>query len=92
MPDQENADLLLSRLENSTIDLVTFTSSSTVKNFKAMLPPDRFQKLIGGVIIACIGPITAETAKNLGFNVQVIAESSTIPGLCDAIKRHYGVA
>ena len=90
--DQENADLLLSRLGESTIDLITFTSSSTVKNFKAMLPPDRFQELIGGVIIACIGPITAETAKEVGFNVQVVAETSTIPGLCDAIRQHYGVA
>jgi uroporphyrinogen III methyltransferase/synthase len=91
-PDQENADLLLSRLEDSTIDLITFTSSSTAKNFKAMLPPDRFQELVGGVIIACIGPITAGTAEDLGFNVQVVAETSTITGLCDAIRRHYNVA
>ncbi len=90
--DQENANLLLSRLKESTIDLITFTSSSTVKNFKALLPPARFQELIGGVTIACIGPITAETAKDLGFDVQVIAETSTIPGLCDAIQRHYSVA
>lgn len=87
----ENSDLLLSRLEESTLDLITFTSSSTVKNFKALLPPDRFNKLIKGVTIASIGPITAETAKDLGFEVHITAETFTIPGLCDAIRQHYGV-
>jgi len=90
--DQSNADLLVARLEESGIDLITFTSSSTVKNFKALLPPDRFPELVSGVTVACIGPITAQTAAELGFNVQVVARTSTIPGLCDAIRRHYGVA
>jgi uroporphyrinogen III methyltransferase/synthase len=42
-----------------------------------------------GVTIAAIGPITADTAKELGIDVHIVAESFTIPGLCDAIKQFY---
>jgi hypothetical protein len=69
--------------------MVTFTSSSTVKNFKALIPDDMFISLLEGVTVASIGPITAETAKELGFNVHVIADEFTIPGLCKAIVQHY---
>jgi uroporphyrinogen III methyltransferase/synthase len=87
---QGKADLLLKRLKEKTIDLITFTSSSTVKNFHALLPPEDLQSLMQEVRVASIGPITADTARNLGFDIHIIAESYTIPGLCEAIKRHYG--
>jgi len=41
------------------------------------------------VTIACIGPITADTAKDLGFDVHIVADVYTIPGLCDAIVGYY---
>jgi uroporphyrinogen III methyltransferase/synthase len=85
----ENVDELIKRLEQGAIDIVTFTSSSTVKNFKALLPADRFESLIKGVTVASIGPITTDTAKELGFKVDVTAKDFTIPGLCEAILRHY---
>jgi uroporphyrinogen III methyltransferase/synthase len=85
----ENVDTLIKRLEEGSIDMVTFTSSSTVKNFKALLPPDRFENLIQGVTVASIGPITTDTAKELGFKVDITATDFTIPGLCEAILRHY---
>jgi uroporphyrinogen III methyltransferase / synthase len=87
--EQSDADDLIARLHAKGIDLITFTSSSTVKNFKAILPPADIQKLLDGVTIACIGPITAETARQLGFSVHIIAESYTIPGLCEAILQYY---
>ncbi len=87
---RDNADLLLKRLEEGTIDLITFTSSSTVKNFHAILPPEKLGTLMSGVTIASIGPITTETARKLGFDVHITAESFTIPGLCEAIQKHYG--
>jgi uroporphyrinogen III methyltransferase/synthase len=71
------------------VDLITFTSSSTVKNFKAMLPSAGFQKLMQGVIIASIGPITTDTAKKLDFDVHISAKSYTIPGLVEAILQYY---
>lgn len=86
---RENVDVLIRRLEEGSIDLLTFTSSSTVRNFKALLPPERFESLIEGVTVAAIGPITAETARELGFKVDIMAQDYTIDGLCEAILRHY---
>ena len=85
----ENVDVLIKRLEEGSIDLLTFTSSSTVRNFKALLPPDRFESLIDGVTVAGIGPITADTARELGFKVDIMAQDYTIDGLCEAILKHY---
>ena len=85
----ENTDDLLQKLKDNHIDLITFTSSSTVKNFKALLPAKNFTKLIQGVTIASIGPITSDTAKELGFDVHITAESYTIPGLIEAILQYY---
>jgi uroporphyrinogen III methyltransferase/synthase len=84
----EAADLI-KELKNKTIDLITFTSSSTVKNFAALLPAGMVEELMKDVTVAAIGPITADTAKEMGFKVTIIAESFTIPGLCDAILQHY---
>jgi len=85
----EDADHLLTQLGERTVDMITFTSSSTVRNFKALLPPEKFEHLIKGVTIAVIGPITADTAGELGFEVHIVAETFTIPGLCEAILKHY---
>jgi len=89
--DCENAEILISRLKEGSIDLVTFTSSSTVKNFRKLLPSEdaEFKTLMKGVTIASIGPITSDTAKELGFDVRITAESFTIPGLCEAIQSYY---
>ena len=84
-PVSDHADRLIEELETKSIDIITFTSSSTVSNFKSLLPADRFSELINGVTIASIGPITTETAEKLGFTVNLTAESYTIPGLVEAI-------
>jgi uroporphyrinogen III methyltransferase/synthase len=86
---RDNADDLLQQLEDRVIDMITFTSSSTVKNFKALIPKEKFEFLLEGVAIASIGPITADTAKKLGIEVHVTAESYTIPGLCKAIEHYF---
>ena len=87
--DLQNSDELINGLEEKTIDLIAFTSSSTVKNFKELLPADKFKQLIDGVTVASIGPITAETARKLGFEVDIVADEFTIPGLCEAILAYY---
>ncbi|MFC1856443.1 uroporphyrinogen-III C-methyltransferase [Thermodesulfobacteriota bacterium] len=87
--ERGNADALLSHLEAGLVDLITFTSSSTVRNFKALLPENRFKTLVAGVTVASIGPITSETAKELDFDVPITAETYTIQGLCEAIVKHY---
>jgi uroporphyrinogen III methyltransferase / synthase len=85
----DSAEALLQRLEKRQIDLVTFTSSSTVKNFKALLPADRAAELASGLPAACIGPVTADTARRLGFDVRRVAAEYTIPGLCAVILDHF---
>jgi uroporphyrinogen III methyltransferase/synthase len=60
---------------------ITFTSSSTVKNFVAIAGRD----VLNGVKIASIGPITSATAREIGLTVDVEADPHTIPGLVAAI-------
>ena len=68
---------------------MTLTSSSTVKNFKELLPSHQFKRLIEGLSVAGIGPITTDTARDLGFTVDITSAEFTIAGLCDAILNHY---
>ena len=86
---KDNTDVLSARLKERSIDMITFTSSSTVKNFRALFPNEDLKDLMRGVTIASIGPVTADTARDLGFDVHIIAESYTIPGLCQAILTHF---
>jgi uroporphyrinogen III methyltransferase/synthase len=85
----EYADQLILALEKKRVDLVTFTSSSTAKNFKKLLPENRMSALMEGVAVASIGPITTQTAISLGFDVHVTAENFTIPGLIQTIVRYF---
>jgi uroporphyrinogen-III synthase len=61
---------------------ITFTSSSTVRNFVAVAG----SRALSGVKIASIGPITSATARELGLPVDVEADPHTIPGLVAAIQ------
>ncbi|MDP6381206.1 MAG: uroporphyrinogen-III synthase, partial [Phycisphaerae bacterium] len=70
-------------LDGDEIDWITFTSSSTVKNFFAMVGPDRLSA--GSVRLASIGPVTSATIREAGLLPAVEAEEHTIPGLVDAI-------
>ena len=71
----------------SGVDVITFTSSSTVTNLMALLDGDT--ERLEEVGIACIGPVTAETARKEGLNVDILAEDSTAAGLVNAIVGHY---
>jgi len=65
------------------MDIITFTSSSTISNFLAMIGKDK--SVLEGVKIAVIGPVTAKTAKENGLNVDIMAEDYTIEGLVEAL-------
>jgi uroporphyrinogen III methyltransferase/synthase len=86
---KEGAQRLADDLREGRVDLVTFTSSSTVTNFKALLPDAEADRLMSGVRVASIGPVTTETAESLGIRVDVTADEYTIPGLCQAIQKLY---
>jgi uroporphyrinogen III methyltransferase / synthase len=64
-------------------EVVTFTSSSTVTRFLEVAGPDRVPPLV-----ACIGPITAATAKEAGLTVDVEADEHSVPGLVAALVSH----
>ena len=70
---------------DSGVDILTFTASSTVRNFVAQLGQDRARSLADRAQVAAIGPITAETARNLGLRVDVVATEYTIGGLVAAL-------
>lgn len=86
---EHGTEALSDMLEAGSIDLVTFTSSSTVSNFVSLMPPDSLEKLMSGVTSACIGPITADTAQDLGIRPDIVAQTYTIPGLIQAILDHF---
>ncbi len=81
--DQDPAEIL-DGIKSGDIRYVTFTSSSTVKNFFAKVPPEAL-RAVSTVKTACIGPITAATLAEYGFTPDVTAEAYTIPALAEAI-------
>jgi uroporphyrinogen III methyltransferase/synthase len=66
-----------------TIDVVTFASSSTVRNFRQRYPADV------PAVVACIGPVTADTARELGLRVDVMPDAYTVPALVQALVAHF---
>ena len=84
-----------SRLRNALKDartrphVITFTSSSTVRNFVALLSPHH--TTMQGISLASIGPITSSTLRELGLPVDIEAKRFTIPGLVAAIVRALAV-
>jgi uroporphyrinogen III methyltransferase/synthase len=66
--------------EAGKADAITFTSSSTVTNFVQVAGLDAVP-----AVVVCIGPVTAETAREVGLTVDVVAEEHTIDGLVQAL-------
>ena len=83
---------LRQRLVAREVDAITFTSSSTVTNFIAFFPGEEARSLLeaSGAAVACIGPITAGTAREAGFPVAVEADEFTVAGLVQALVDHLG--
>ncbi|NLI11869.1 MAG: uroporphyrinogen-III C-methyltransferase [Peptococcaceae bacterium] len=77
------------KLLNGEIHAVTFTSSSTVLNFAKMLDYPDHENLLKSVTVACIGPVTADAARELGLKVDVTAEEYTIEGLVKAMLEYF---
>jgi uroporphyrinogen III methyltransferase / synthase len=71
------------------VDVVTFTSASTVRNFVTTIGHDQAQDLLRQTLVACIGPVTAEAAALLGIETQIMPAEYTVPALAEAIVRHY---
>lgn len=76
-------------LTEEKIDVITFTSSSTVVHFAEFLKNEDVKKLLKPSAIACIGPVTARTAKERGFTVRIQPKQYTIPALTRAIAEYF---
>ncbi|HKL26160.1 MAG TPA: uroporphyrinogen-III synthase [Desulfuromonadales bacterium] len=79
---------ILSAAVRSKLDLLTFTASSTVRNLVKLLTAEQFA-LARQVPVASIGPLTSQTARELGFHVVIEPEESTLPALIEAIRIHF---
>jgi uroporphyrinogen-III synthase len=72
-------------------DVITFTSSSTVRNFLELIGDKAaYSGMLDGTALASIGPVTTNTLKENGLNADIQAREYTIPGLVDAIVRASG--
>ena len=71
------------------IDAVTFTSASTVRRFVEMLGAEQTPDLLAPTVVAAIGPVTADTARQLGLNPAVVPGEYTIAALVAALVDHF---
>lgn len=80
LPDTEGAAEMRAELDAGRIDALTFTSPSAVRNFVDSVGYD-----LGEVVVAVIGPVTGDAARDLGLRVAVTAEDHSVPGLVRAL-------
>jgi len=73
------------QVRRGDFDLITFTSSSTVKNFVAQIEEKNLSTALHNAQVACIGPITSRTAAQYGLRTDIQPQRYTIPDLVDAI-------
>jgi len=85
--DRSAVEKAVKLIGEGEIDIITFTSSSTVSNLMSALGRDA--KLPAKVLTACIGPRTMETAVRYGLKVDILAKEQTIPGLVTAMEEYF---
>lgn len=86
-----------SRLADGTIDLLTFASSSTVRNFIELVGAERLRAALARqrpdgtrvLQVGCIGPVTSETAREFGLPVDIQPAMYTVAAFADAIVAHF---
>lgn len=77
-----------SLFEGKGVSAVTFTSTSTVKNFVSIVG-ERAIEYLSGVCVACIGSVTAKTCEDMGIRVSVVPEDYTVGALFDALTDYF---
>lgn len=88
VPEESSSVEMLRRLKLKEVDVIAFTSASTVKNFFRLLQDKiDLKESLTGVKIASIGPVTANSAAELGLKVDIVAEEYTADGLVAAIVK-----
>jgi uroporphyrinogen III methyltransferase/synthase len=72
------------------LDVVTFTSSSSVRSFVRAIGAEQVADLLSPVAVASIGPVTAEAASQYGIKTTIMPVHYTVPALVEAIVTHFG--
>jgi uroporphyrinogen III methyltransferase/synthase len=88
VPDTD-VSVLRTLLHEQNVDMITFTSSSTVVNFARLFGVENLGELLGSTATGCIGPITQGTLEELGGRASVMAEEFTIDGLVRTITTYF---
>jgi len=88
-PPEYSKDKLVQLFHNGGIDLITFTSPSTVTNFIEICRNNDIAEKISDTPVACIGPVTAKAAGEQGLAVAITPNEYTIDGLVAAIMKYY---
>ena len=89
---EDGVGRLREALASGSVDAVTFTSSSTARNFAEQFSDDERSAWRGRVAVASIGPITAATAAEYGLSTDVMPSEYTIPALARALADYFSRA
>ncbi len=87
LPDIEPS--LIQAVIRNPPDLLVFTSSSTVRNFLALLGEDEGTKILAAARVATLGPVTAGELDQRGKRAEIVPDENTIPSLLAAIQNFY---
>ena len=87
--DREGEPDIYRMLLERSIDVVTFTSASAVRNFVRILGAEPAADLLGSTVVACIGPVTAEAVSHANIKTAIQPSNYTIPALVDAIAKYF---
>jgi uroporphyrinogen III methyltransferase/synthase len=88
-PSREGDPDIYKMLLERQVDAVTFTSASSVRHFVRALGEDQASDLLSRIVVASIGPVTAEAAQQLGIRSAVVPKEFTVPALVDALVAHF---
>ena len=91
IPVQSKRHDVHTMLIEKQIDVITFTSASTVRNFVAMVGGGSVPELLTHTLIAAIGPVTADAARSLGMNVAIVPKKHTVSALVEAIAAYFKI-
>jgi uroporphyrinogen III methyltransferase / synthase len=88
-PERDGEPDVYRMLLDRRIDVVTFTSPSSVRSFAELYGAETAADLLHATDVAAIGPVTAEAAAQLGISVSIVPAQYTIQALCAAIVKHF---
>jgi uroporphyrinogen III methyltransferase/synthase len=88
IPESENLEQVRTFLSDGKINIITFFSPSSVRNFVELFGVE----ILRGVLVAVIGPTTSESAKEAGLEIHVVAKQQTAESLVQGIVEHDGAS